>query len=236
MGNAPATRRKSPGNDVTVAATALGSSTNAPSELDEFLQSTLSSFERDSLNSTSLDDRVQHLMESLRRKGVLPATSSDDSSEERIFSTKKLFEPGIVSTEKYEWCSPRSDQLLLDLEAMEAFDSLSHDPTSSPRLRLLRDLSWSVRGSFWEDQVKRSLLFSFLQRRWSNDALVRTSSSYSNVPSSGGLFATAADASSLASTTTTNTMNTTTRDPSLLNVGFGFHGVPGTGMPSYARM
>ena len=196
---------------------------------DEFLQSTLSELERDALNSTSLDDRVQHLMDTLRRKGVLPSSTTTGSEH---LPSSKIFEAGIISTDKYNWCSPRSDQLLADLEAIEAFDGVSSKTTFSPRLRQLRDLSWAVRGVFWEDQVKRALLFSFFQRRWSNNAAIRTMSS-KHVSNTGNLFtkstrggSKAADkATMLASAVAATTM-----------LPLGFQGIPGTGLPPYARM
>ena len=161
-------------------------------------------------------------------------------------SSKKLFEPGIVSTEKYEWCSPRSDQLLSDLEASEAFGTMELSPMSSPRLRQLRDLSWSVRGVFWENQVKRALLFAFVRRRWSNDALVHrvSLSPLPSVVAGDDLFATTKSSGSNNANTngghygsnhgsnhgSNNGINAT------MLPGIGFQGIPGTGLPPYARL
>ena len=236
MGNLPTSTANS-----TATTTPHRTSTNSTankthqqlSELDEFLQSITEL--QSTLNSTSLDDRLQHLISSLRQKGMLPPVTDGSGPP----SSKKLFEPGIVSTEKYEWCSPRSDQLLSDLEASEAFGTMELSSTSSPRLRQLRDLSWSVRGVFWENQVKRALLFAFVRRRWSNDALVHrvSLSPLPSVVAGDDLFATTkSSGGNKANTKGSNYGGSNNGSNTTMLPGIGFQGIPGTGLPPYARL
>ena len=161
----------------------VSSSSRSTSSSDSSASQSIDNFVRDIFDSKTLDLRVRDLAQSLQkqREHEVKLNSASKVTKTRTqpihhnSDTLDDFYPeGTVSMDNSDWCSPRMKQVLADLEALEAYGSSSKSlngtlPQSdgvSPRLRQLREISCAVRGSFWEDQMKRSLLFLLLRRRW----------------------------------------------------------------------